>query len=249
MLTEVLSLACPVAFGRASRAERTVRKLAAALGVEDAWRLEVAAMLSQIGCVAVTETVLDKVYRGAELAPQELQMFERHPETGRGLLAKVPRLEAVAEIIAYQEKRFDGGGPPAGGKAGEAIPLGARVLKVVLDHDSLESVGDGNGAALRRMRGRAGWYDPRVLEALEQVCREATSYVSKEVAFHELAAGMILREGVFTAQGVVLVGKAQQITDTLLARLQNASRHGKVREPIPVLAPVAPGNAPDGTPQ
>src|SRR5207245_1558642 len=51
VLAEVLSLTNPVAFGRAVRLQRLVRKLAELLNVGDIWRLEVAAMLSHIGCI------------------------------------------------------------------------------------------------------------------------------------------------------------------------------------------------------
>ncbi len=237
VLTEVLSLVSPVAFGRAVRVQRLVRRLAAALGAGDAWHLEVAAMLSQLGCVTVPEPVLDKVHAGAELTPQERETFERHPEVGRGLIAKVPRLEAVAEIVAYQERRFDGQGPPREGKCGPAIPLGARVLKVALDYDRLESRGHGKAAAVADLAGRAGWYDPAVLEALERVCREGTRYAPKDVALGEVGPGMVVREPILNAHGVVLVGKGQEIGETLLWRLQNISRHGGVREPIAVLVP------------
>ena len=62
-----------------------------------------------------------------------------HPRIAADLVGNIPRLREVAEIIAYQEKRFDGGGLPPDGASGGRIPLGARVLKVALDFDTLEA--------------------------------------------------------------------------------------------------------------
>lgn len=237
VLTEVLSLVNPVAFGRAVRVQRLVAKLAVAFGVQDAWRLEVAAMLSQLGCVTVPEPVLAKVYAGVEVPPGELQMFERHPQIGRDLIAKIPRLDAVAEIVAYQEKHYDGQGFPRDGKSGDAIPIGARILKAALDYDCLESRARGKVGTIACLKGRIGWYDPLILEALERISREETSYARKGVAICDLRPGMVLAEGILNANGVILVAKGQETTETLLHRLQNIASHGKLQEPIAILSP------------
>ena len=51
MLTEVLSLVSPTAFGRAARLQQRVAAIAAQMGIRDRWHIEVAAMVSQIGPV------------------------------------------------------------------------------------------------------------------------------------------------------------------------------------------------------
>jgi response regulator RpfG family c-di-GMP phosphodiesterase len=237
VLTEVLSLVNPVAFGRAVRVRKLVGKLAAAFGVRDAWRMEVAAMLSQIGCVTVPESVLDKAYRGEDLPSDEWQMIERHPQVGSALIARIPRLEEVAEVVAYQQKHFDGQGPPRDGKRGNAIPLDARILKAALDYDCLESRAHGNPDPLARLKGRAGWYDPLVLEALERIARESRPCVRKRAPLGELRPGMVLADDILNANGVVLVAKGQEITETLVHRLQNIAGQGRLREPIAILAP------------
>ncbi|RMF86633.1 MAG: response regulator [Planctomycetota bacterium] len=105
VLTEILTAVSPQAFGRASRVRATVSKLCKAMNVPNTWQIEIAAMLSQIGCVAVPAQILEKVYNGEELKPQERDIYESHPKLARELLAKIPRLERVAEIVGYQEKR------------------------------------------------------------------------------------------------------------------------------------------------
>ena len=46
-------------------------------------------------------------------------MIARVPETGASLIANIPRLEAVSEIVRYQNKNFDGTGIPADKTSGE----------------------------------------------------------------------------------------------------------------------------------
>ena len=161
MLTDVLSLVCPTAFGRASRVRGLARKMAQALGENELWVIEIAAMLSQIGCVAIPEETLARFYRGEELSRSEAEEFAVHPLVGRDLLQNIPRLEAVAEVVAYQEKRFDGQGPPPDDRRGTAIPLGSRILKVALDFDSLVSAGGTHAMAVAELKTSCGLVRPR----------------------------------------------------------------------------------------
>jgi len=239
VLTEVLALVNPLAFGRASRAQRLVRRLGALRGVADAWQLEVAAMLSQVGCVAVPEAVLTRVFRGANVPPRELAMFEAHPAVGEGLVRRIPRLDGVADIIAYQDKRFDGQGPPADGRAGADLPVGARVLKVALDFDHLVSLGHTPEEALGHLRHRAGWYDPAVVDALQRVVKEEIPRVPKSLTVRDLRCGMVIDQDVLGANDILLVAKGHEITEPSLHRLQNYANSGWLRESIRVLVPVA----------
>jgi response regulator RpfG family c-di-GMP phosphodiesterase len=236
VLTEVLALASPAAFTRATRVRRLARQLAVAVRADSPWAIEVAALLSPIGCVAVPDDVLARVGSGQELAEKDRVMFESHARVGASLIGKIPRLEAIAEIIAYQDKHFDGTGRPEGGKSGAAIPLGARILKLALDCDSLEARGQPRFRALECLRGRAGRYDPNVLRALEDLPADASGHATKSVSAAELRCGMILAEDIRNTGGLMLVSKGKEVTEIVLQRLQNLCASGAVREPIQVLA-------------
>lgn len=166
MLTDVLSLVNPLAFGRATRVRHLVRQLTTTLNVESAWQVELAAMLSQIGCITIPEDILQRIYGGNELSPDELRMLQMHPQVGHDLITQIPRLEHVAEIVMYQDKRFHGGGFPHGAHTGEQIPLGARILKVALDFDKLIEAKIGYFEACQEIERRAEWYDPQIVAAL-----------------------------------------------------------------------------------
>lgn len=237
VLSDVLSLVNPTAFGRASRVLRLTRELARELKVSKSWQLKIAAMLSQVGCVTVPEQTLSKVYKDADLEPAELQMFAAHPQIGSDLIARIPRLETVSEMIAYQEKRFDGTGHPQDSRTGEQIPQGARILKVALDLDTLESKGMARSFAIAELRSRTGWYDPAVLTALEAVIQREEQFVVREVALADLDGQMILAADVKTADGVLLVSKGQEVTSSLRQLLKNFSRRSGIVEPIRVLIP------------
>lgn len=59
-MVDILALANPSAFSRAMRLRHYASQMAKNLGVPDAWQIEVAAMLSQVGCVTLPAEVLEK---------------------------------------------------------------------------------------------------------------------------------------------------------------------------------------------
>ena len=164
-LTDVLALANPAGFGRATRVKQTVEALGARLEAPDRWQVEVAAMLSQIGCVTLPPELAEKLYHGKALTSAEQTMGARLPAVTDQLLSHIPRLDTVRLILRYQETHFDGEGAPPDRAPGEQIPLGARLLKIALDFDILEAQGTEPGPALDCLRDRTGWYDPDVLDA------------------------------------------------------------------------------------
>lgn len=242
MLTDVLAVANPTAFGRASRIGRLVRKLAAELHLEDIWKLDVAAMLSQIGNITVPEEVLKRRYAGKELSATEAEMFLRHAGMARDLVTHIPRMEDVGEIIANQDKQFDGTGQPDNGLAGDAIPLGARLLKLALDYDTLLSSGLSADDALAKiiLRDRT-WYDPALIFALKRVVDSDVNYETITLKVEDLKAGLIIAEDVYGNSGVLIIPKGQEVTNSLLARLRNYAAMAGIRNSVKVLLPVARG--------
>lgn len=239
VLTDVLSLVNPTAFGRASRVRRLVRQLADIMGVVDVWQMEIAAMLSQIGCITVPEETLMKVYDGSSLTPDELRMLQTHPQIGRDLIERIPRLGEVAEIIAYQEKLFNGAGSPPNGKRGYGIPLGSRLLKLALDFDKLSEAKVEDVDAVREIKRREGWYDEAVVEALCQVVKNReVQYDAEYVNVSDLRVHMILADDIMSTSGVLLIAKGQDITMSLRLRLENFLARGGIQEPIKVFVPI-----------
>jgi response regulator RpfG family c-di-GMP phosphodiesterase len=239
VLTDVLAMVSPAAFGRASRIARVVRQLAEQLGVENIWEMEIAAMLSQLGCVALPEAVLEKVYVSGYLTPAEAALVAEHARIGHDLIASIPRLEVVAKIVKYQTARWNGFRAPDG-VSGEAIPLGARVLKIALDFDTLTHAGATPQAAAVELSTRGGWYDAVVLQALKRLlARHAIEYEATAMSPAALEDGMILAEDVFSAAGVLLVPKGQEVTPSLRLRLQHIAERTGFKRPIQALV-VAP---------
>jgi response regulator RpfG family c-di-GMP phosphodiesterase len=234
----VLGLVNPEAFGRSSRIARYAEAIAVQMQVPDLWCVKTAAHLSQLGCVILPEATLTKLYHGEPLTPEESQLFDQHPLIDADLLKKIPRMEQVAEIIAYQEKHFDGSGVPRDERRGATIPLGARILKVALDFDACESAGLPKHEALACLTQRKGWYDPAVLEALKTAFAREIQHEVRWVGVDELVPGMILDQDVEDRAGRLLLAKGQEVTTSVVVRFQHVREVRAIKEPIKALVPL-----------
>jgi response regulator RpfG family c-di-GMP phosphodiesterase len=242
-LAEVLALAQPAAFGRVHRLRALANAIAAHIEDCDAWELDAAALLSQLGCVCLPLPLLEKVAAGAELAEAERAEYFRHPTLGAELVRNVPRLENVAEAIRHQLRDYDGGGPPHEGPAGDAIPLAARILRVALEHDALRSSGKSNEEALAVLMARRNKFDQRVLAALAH--HLATHVTDAEpVSPAQLECGMIVEQDVVADQGVLLLCRGQEVTPAVRAHLRRFHLAGELPGPILVSRRAAAGTPP-----
>jgi CheY-like chemotaxis protein len=233
VLSEILSLASPQAFGRATRAKQHVLALAERLGVADTWPLEVAATLSQISQVVLPEATQEKVYEGKALTPEEQQMVDRLPATTRRLLGNIPRLEPVAAILGAVGHLPDSF--PREGENAELVRFGACALTIALDYDVCESVPMSSELAIDMLRSRVGRYDEALLEAFARLVGSASQhYTVLELKLRDLELGMEFIDDVRSAQGVLLVPRGYKITPSLLERLRNYP-HGAVAEPLRVV--------------
>jgi len=237
VLTDILALASPLAFGRATRVREHARRLAVHSGMQDVWHVELAAMLSHIGYVTMLPETVEKIYTGKPLSPAETQAFEKHPQVGHDLIARVPRLEKVARVVAYQEKKYNGLGMPRDDISGDEIPIGARILKLVIDFDVLESSGQERTAIIEQLRMRLNWYDPKLLAAfIELLALEAKDEI-QALLITDLEAGMITVDAVRTESGVLLLAARQEISEVLLVRLKQFSQIARINEPVRVIVP------------
>ncbi|MGE0450605.1 MAG: HD domain-containing phosphohydrolase [Vicinamibacterales bacterium] len=125
-----------------------------------------AALLHDIGKLAVPAHILAKP---GPLTPEEFAKVRIHPQIGAEIIASVPFPYPVAPLVLSHHEHWDGSGYPQG-LAGDAIPLGARIISIVDYFDELASEQPHRGTLtqeaavtqLRREAGRA--LDPELVE-------------------------------------------------------------------------------------
>ncbi|MGA3099557.1 MAG: HD domain-containing phosphohydrolase [Bryobacteraceae bacterium] len=233
VLSEILSLVNPPAFGRALRIRRYVAHIVTALGLPNRWQYELAALLSQIGCVTVPADILDKIHAFEPLDDYEKTIFASHCAVAHDLLVKIPRLEQVAKMVAAQRT------PWSGTNDSDPVGVGSSLLKIAADFDEEVMRGRDVHETFSAMRA-SGHYNPSYLSALQQVQVEQAPTEARAVRVVQLRRGMQVNADVFNKKGLLLVAKGQEVTEAAIVRLNNCQRSVGVMEPISVLIHKAP---------
>jgi diguanylate cyclase (GGDEF)-like protein/putative nucleotidyltransferase with HDIG domain len=114
--------------GQLMRSAWYARQVAAEMGLgpEERELVEKAALLHDVGKLAVPDEILQK--RGP-LSEEEMAVVRAHPAVGAKIVTRIPELAATAPIIAHHHEHVDGSGYPDG-LVGDAIPLISRIILV-----------------------------------------------------------------------------------------------------------------------
>ncbi|BCO08225.1 response regulator receiver modulated metal-dependent phosphohydrolase [Desulfolithobacter dissulfuricans] len=235
VLTEILSQANPLAFSSGYRIKHYVVTMARELQLPGLWQFEIAALMSQIGCITLPAEILNKRYANIELTPDEQQMFANHPLVGSRLLGNIPRLENVAAMIAHQLRRFDEYDDGLEEKLAEEVCIGAQLLKTTLDYDLLLYRGMEPAEAMRQMKRDRGAYIQALLRLLEKTKSQERPTEVISLKARDIAPGMIVQEDVFARNGVLLIPKGQEVTWPMIQSLSNFAQQVGIQEPIRVL--------------
>lgn len=232
VLSELLSYVNPTAFSSGLRIRSHVITIAEALEVNNLWQLEIAALLSQIGCLTLPMNIIDKIYGNAQLEPEESTMYDNHPEIGALMLENIPRLEGVAYLVRNQLKNFSEYAPDD--LENKETNLGAQIIKAVFDYDLLLLQGITHTDAISCLQKRLGTYNPDVIAQLSEW--KPTNEIShvRNLMVSELMVGMVIEENIMAKNNTLLAPKGLEITLPFLQGLQNFSCQTGVKEPIKV---------------
>lgn len=239
-LTDILALTDPISFGRAVRVKQYVTDVARHLAVTERWQVEVAAMLSQLGCIVLPPDTVAKVYDGGPLSSEEQVMVARVPLVTDQLIANIPRLESVRAILTTASKSYR---PLLDGDDNAAANLvlrGAHLLRAAIDYDLLCTRGASPGEAVSVMDGRTGRYAPYVLDALRVVLSDsAPPERILDLPPSDLREGMVMVDDLRLLAGVLLVTRDTKLTAPFVERIRNlpaGSIGPLLRVRVPLLA-------------
>jgi FixJ family two-component response regulator len=225
-LLETLSLASPLTFARTQRIRTYVDRMLDRMDVPNRWEIEVAVMLSQVGAVTLPPLVSERLNSGAPLNKEEEVMVGELPGLADRLLAGIPRLETVRNIISSQLQWES-----------EHAPIGTKVLKLAADIDTLTERGLEAEVLGARLEEQEDAYGAVVFAAYR--ASQANSDPAQKVtlvSLKDLKIGMRLAGDVRTHDGLLLVGRGQVVTESLLSRIRNfESTTGLAEQSVAVL--------------
>ncbi len=228
VLSEVLHLANPVAFNKGTRICQYVRHIAGKLCLSDTWQYEIAAMLSELGCLTLTPDLLEAIHAGEPLTPEHEKRYAQHPQIAHDLLARIPRLELVADMILQQKEvptdLLRSLSPDA-----ESVRRGAQMLRVSLAFDRLLSTGSERQDALFALSRNPAEYDAKMVAALKDFRTSRGPTELRAIDVRDLRTGMILNEHLRSTTGMLLAAKGQEVSHALVKAVHNFVEVGTVK--------------------
>jgi len=221
ILVDILSLSVPLAFSQAMRMRKYAAQIVNRLELPDPWQYEVAVLLSSIGFINIPLETINRHFIGEKLTDREREMMESMPQTTGMILANLPRLSIVASMITQQNAPCS---PPLAFKSSdprEAVRIGANLLKVLSDFDTLLIQNHEPEVAIKIMMKRKGLYDRTLLDMLAIVDLPHTEQVVRNIRIDDLREGMIIDADIHNSQGILVVPKGYEVNESTCQRLKN----------------------------
>lgn len=169
MLADAVEAKDPYTHGHCDLVSRYARLTAAKLDLSEEARSVIcySALLHDVGKIGVSDGVLNKP---GPLLPEERALMRSHVRVGHDLIAKVPALTSVAEVVLHHHEWWDGSGYPDGLKS-EEIPVASRIVCVVdaycamITKRSYKEAYSVDRAREELMRCAGTQFDPQVVDA------------------------------------------------------------------------------------
>ena len=217
VLTEVLSLVNPAAFSRAQRARRYIHHIVTTMKLGNPWQYEVAAMLSQLGCVTLAAETIEAIYRGEKLTPAEQAQYAAHPSVAYDLLSRIPRLEPIAWMIEHQNQSVR----EAGDTMTADMRLGAEILRLTLAYEDAIHKGSSRSEAAHALALQNKNFSPEFFQALVTLNPNVDESDIRKCQIEELSEGMIVQDEIRSHDGTLISSKGQEVTSAMIFKLKN----------------------------
>ena len=236
VLFNVLGIINPVAQRRAAQIQRYADGAAEALRLQPGlWQYHLAAMVSQLGCITLPQEMLARALGGQALNDEERRLYESHPDVAGKLLGTIPRLEAVAAMVAGQMQvpsRDLASGNPA---TWEPEKIGAAILWAAVQFDRHVSQGRIPEQAAQLVNQAAPGLPPAITQAMVKALADDSGLVmTRSVTVRDLEIGMTIEADVMSQRGARLVPRGTEVTSTVLDRLRAVAGGIGLVEPIRV---------------
>ncbi|HEV7912127.1 MAG TPA: HD domain-containing phosphohydrolase [Albitalea sp.] len=187
-----------------------------------------AALLEDLGKLTFPEPWLTTPL--SALNGRDRDEFMKHPLHGDGYMMSLDSLRGAGRVLRSLYERWDGKGMPAH-LAGDAIPLGSRVLRAASEYErlrsgSLEARRFSHDDACKWLRNGSGTrFDPTVADAFAALLNEDPNVVpTRTLGVAALMPGMVLAQDLTAGIGVLLLSKDHLLDDTMIRRLDAFQR-------------------------
>lgn len=234
LMMDLLIMTQPQLVQQSFRSRKYAKEILNRIGYEaqDAWCIEVAVMLSQIGCLALEKSLMDKIVAGQPLTKEENEEYWKYPELGAKLLDNIPRMERTAAIIRYQA-----GGLDKEANVDPVVELGSDMLNVLRLYEQRLAFNEDSMTALQKVQQQMFRTSPQLLRVFKEILMEQPENNAIEKRVPDLKVGMIISETVYRRDGSVLLTKGTELNENLLDLIDRERQHGRLKSQIFMIYP------------
>ena len=197
-------------------------KLMPDIDPQEPWNIRRAFALSFLGLAVLPPWIQISLNKQGLKALTRFPVAKNHHLVAAELLKDIPRFGEVARILCLQEKNFDGSGEPAGETiSGLQIPVGARLLHILIDLERLTTDRFKGRQVLEWMSTQEGKYDSTMIGVvLHGATYRAATETDLEVGIADLQPAMIILADVVSKSGQCLFWKGAALSATSISVLR-----------------------------
>lgn len=214
-----------------------ILKMMPELDDKEKWDINRALDLFNLGIILLPPLIQLRINKEGIQAVNDHPVAKSHHILAAELLKQIPQFEDVAHILLLMRKQFDGTGEPHQDRiVGKNLPLGSRILKILIDLETLSTDHFRGREVLEEMRRKRNLYDVDLIDRLLGT-QAATQNKRRDVRIpsHGLTAGMMLLEDLVTQNGQLLLRKNATLTETMCKLLSQWGNIDPIVSPVYVL--------------
>lgn len=238
MMTDVVETLHPDTLQQSQRVDSIMRHCEETLAFNGGWEFRLAARLSLVGQALLPCDEQLKLQQLTPTDPESQQLLEKVAATSARLIARIPRLERVSQILLKQAVA-DGSAflrPCEGGDA----DLGASLLRVAVHWSSMINNGLIPEDAVQELKQVIPHLPQQLEVALLQLDTPDTDYQPVEVSLPVLVEGMVLYDNVLSEDGALLLRSGRRLTVPIIEKLKLHCQSATKLRPIIVVRASCP---------
>lgn len=214
LLLDVLTMTKPKLVQQSYRIRKYAKDIIKTLdiGAQDAWSIELAIMLSHIGCISFSDDLLSKVLDGKALTNEEQKHYMQYPELGAKLLENIPRLEKTATMIKNQLV----GSYQLDFKKNQIEYIGSMLLNMLIVFDQEFSLFEDDERAYRKVVLQINGCPQFLLKALSDAIKNQKKGQGTMITVAFIRPGMVLAADLIMKDGTLLLMKNTELNENLI---------------------------------
>lgn len=238
LMTDVVETLHPDTLQQSQRVDAIMRHCEEALEIQGNWEFRLAARLSLVGLALLP---CDEQLKFQQLSPNDSEsrrLLEKMASTSARLIARIPRLERVGEILRLQA--FADGSAFHQPYAGTDARLGAALLNVAVYWSNMTGNGLSLEVALLELQQAIPQLPKQIQCALLELDAPASDRQPVEVALRDLTEGMVLYDNVLSEDGALLLRSGRRLTHPVIEKLKLHCQNSTRIRPIIIVAASCP---------